>query len=324
MKNVITTLQNNYTSRLAKMYLLNASFGIMCIWKIVDNFINPVTRSKIQVFSSGQPKEILSMIHVSQLPKEYGGEFDSPKEYWPPTFPPQTYREDYAAMHETEEEFKEEAVKKPQVMPSPSVAKFMREACGKQAGRFPEKIYYLRGGKTERRDDLNGIVEAKKKCEPCIDDAEKAKKIAAESSKTVDIYAEADKGVAAEKVNLAGKEEDVAQIKVEIREEVGQKGLPDSNQPGKTESPQQQAVANNNNNPLPVESKESNRAKELKVVTIFKDPHLSQNNTEGINSTAGSGKYELQPHDFAKAKENETTRYKKAQSSKACCACSIV
>jgi hypothetical protein len=76
---MINGLQANYNSRLAKMYILNVSFTIRFIWNIVSNFINPITRSKILVFSDGTPEQLRKDVHPSQLLKKYGGEFEVPE-----------------------------------------------------------------------------------------------------------------------------------------------------------------------------------------------------------------------------------------------------
>ena len=153
---MIGTLQANYNSRLAKMYILNASFGVMFIWKIISNFINPVTRSKIKVFSEASPKELIDDIHPSQIPRQYGGTFDLPKKAWPPTFPPQTYRDEYNTMHFTVDEFKTELIKNKAAVPFPKIAKEMKGTL--KGKRVPEKTYYLQG-KNELYDQFNAIIE---------------------------------------------------------------------------------------------------------------------------------------------------------------------
>ncbi len=294
---MINTLQNNYNSRLAGMFLINASFGIMCAWKIVDNFINPVTRSKIQVYSSGRPKELLSAIHPSQLPREYGGDFDLPKESWPPAFPPQTYRDEYVTMHMSENEFREEAAKKPLVMPSPALAWAARSGTRKQCGRVDRKTYYLRGGRVERRDSFNGVIED----EPVQEAKPEEKKLLAEPSAVA----------APVVVPRDGKKEEpelrAAEIKIEIHE---------------TPVQEQQSKAKTENTVVPPPQK----PKQMQQRERAKETLQVQNATElqAANSTYGSLKIELQARDFGRTKENETTKYKKAPSTKTCCACRIV
>eukprot|EP00826_Nyctotherus_ovalis_P023848 TRINITY_DN1834_c0_g1_i7.p1 TRINITY_DN1834_c0_g1~~TRINITY_DN1834_c0_g1_i7.p1 ORF type:complete len:350 (+),score=111.56 TRINITY_DN1834_c0_g1_i7:669-1718(+) len=159
LKEMISSLQANYNSRLAKMYILNVSFGIRLVWSIVSNFINPITRSKILVFDSGSPEELRKDILPCQLLKKYGGEFESPEHAWPPTFPPQMYPES-PETHFTVEEFKKEVVRNKEAVPSPQVAEMLK---GKVVGsRVPEKVYYLQGGINETRDQFNRITKSTK------------------------------------------------------------------------------------------------------------------------------------------------------------------
>lgn len=159
MKEMISSLQANYNSRLAKMYILNVSFGIRLVWSIVSNFINPITRSKILVFDSGSPEELRKDILPCQLLRKYGGEFESGERAWPPTFPPQVYPES-PQTHLTAEEFRREVLSNREAVPSPQLAEVLK---GLVAGtRVPDKVYYLTGGINERRDQFNAIVESSK------------------------------------------------------------------------------------------------------------------------------------------------------------------
>ena len=157
MKEIIGTLQTNYTGRLAKMYILNVSFGIMLVWKMISTIINEGTKSKIKVFSTANPKEHLEDIHPSQVPIKYGGEYDMPANAWPPTFPPQIYRDEYDAMHFTIEEFKEELLKNKLAVPSPEMAEEMKGLI--KGKRVPEKLYYLVNNQNQFRSTTNEIIK---------------------------------------------------------------------------------------------------------------------------------------------------------------------
>ncbi len=313
MKKMIETLQNNYNSRLAKLFMINASFGFMCCWKIVETLINPVTKSKFQMYSSGKPKELLKWIHPSQLPKEYGGDFETPTKFWPPVFPPQTYRDEYVTMHMTEEQFREEVAKKPLVMPSPATAAVAKNTSKKQTGRVGHKIYYMQDGKIERRDSFNGIIEdnpspaPSAEIKPADAPAVAPPPVPVPQISVLHDKAESTVPSAAPVPIPAPTIATSAEVKLEIQETT-QAPIP---------AQIQQAAE-------PVGPKTSERSV-TRMVTISKEPERCQNATELLfNSTNGSGKYEIQAHDFARVREAETTKYKKKQASKACCACSIV
>jgi len=63
-----------------QIILANAPGIFSSIWAMVKGFLDPVTRSKVQVFSSGKTdkerlgKALRAMIDPSKLPKEYGGD----------------------------------------------------------------------------------------------------------------------------------------------------------------------------------------------------------------------------------------------------------
>ncbi len=287
------------------MFILNAPFSVRCAWQIIDNFINPVTRSKIQLFSSAHPKELLDSVHPSQLLKEYGGEFEFPKESWPPTFPPQTYRDDYVSMHFTPEEFKEELTKKPQAVPTPELAAELR---GKlKAGRVPPRTFYLKGGKVEKRDSLNAIVVPE-----VATMAEVPKMVAAAATGPSEVKLEIkDSAVAAAPVNAVEK---VAAIDKTAPENASQNSAPESSAGTKAQRPVSATI------------EITNAPAAAPVISSAKENVQNQNVTEvqAVNSTVMSVKHqELQVHSFGKARDAETTKYKKAQSSKACCACVI-
>eukprot|EP00826_Nyctotherus_ovalis_P031949 TRINITY_DN2574_c0_g1_i2.p3 TRINITY_DN2574_c0_g1~~TRINITY_DN2574_c0_g1_i2.p3 ORF type:complete len:392 (+),score=126.39 TRINITY_DN2574_c0_g1_i2:27-1178(+) len=172
MKGMIDTLQDCYKGRLCKMFVVNANMIIRVLWGIVEGLMDPNTRNKVSLTSNSTSKEIQDWIYPSQLLKEYGGTADPPPAYWPPVFPPGEFRRDPKADHMTVEEFKEELVKQPLLMPSPQLAPFVRESRKAKAkkGVFPRKTFIL-PTRIERRDSFNGIVtdtEAKVSTEKAI------------------------------------------------------------------------------------------------------------------------------------------------------------
>lgn len=66
---------NNYPERLGHMYLINTPWGFSTVFKIVKNFLDPVTASKIHVpgSTSEAKKVLLAQIPAENLPAEFGG-----------------------------------------------------------------------------------------------------------------------------------------------------------------------------------------------------------------------------------------------------------
>ena len=288
LKGTFKKLQGNYHARLRKMYIVNASFGVMCAWQVLNKFISRVTKSKTQVCNSGQPKELLEAIHRSQLLKEYGGDFEAPKEAWPPTFPPQTYRDSYVETHFTENEFKEEVGRKIQIVPSPELAKDIKDKV--KGGRVPEKIYYLRGGKNEKRDTFNSVIAVEEVKLVEFIQIEEIKKAIAEMQPS--------------------KKSDLSDINLEIKEMANTR-------------PPNLATSDNVATAAIALARETAR----NITTTTRDDRPSLAEFQCVNSTIVSAKQEpIQARDFAKLREQqENTKDKKAHSgSKACCACTIM
>lgn len=163
---MIDTLQDCYKGRLCKMFVVNANFVIRILWGIVETLMDPNTRAKICLTSNSTCKELQEWAHPSQLLKEYGGTADPPKAFWPPVFPPGPTIDGTIINHMSTEEFKEELLKNPQLMPSPDLASFVRDSRkGKsKKGAFPRKEFIMTE-RVERRDSFNGIISEVKEQE---------------------------------------------------------------------------------------------------------------------------------------------------------------
>ncbi len=156
---MVDCLQTYYKGRLCKMFVVNAGVVVYVIWKIAESLMDRNTRAKIFLSSEQKPPELLKYIHPNQLIDSYGGRWEEPKSYWPPTFPTGPFREEFETKHATMEEFKTELLEKPQLMPSPELSGFVRShrsaKCKK--GTFERKTFILET-RTERRDSFNGII----------------------------------------------------------------------------------------------------------------------------------------------------------------------
>lgn len=73
MKGIAKMDNQYYPEALGKTYVINAPWVFPALWKLVSNWIDPVTRSKIHVLSTGYEQVLLERFHAEDLPKEYGG-----------------------------------------------------------------------------------------------------------------------------------------------------------------------------------------------------------------------------------------------------------
>eukprot|EP00826_Nyctotherus_ovalis_P007813 TRINITY_DN1199_c0_g1_i23.p1 TRINITY_DN1199_c0_g1~~TRINITY_DN1199_c0_g1_i23.p1 ORF type:complete len:322 (-),score=91.24 TRINITY_DN1199_c0_g1_i23:128-1093(-) len=321
---MIGALQANYNSRLGKMYLVNVSFGVMFIWKMVAAFINPVTRSKIKVFSSNCPKELLEDIHPSQLPRAYGGTYDPPKKAWPPAFPPQTYRDEYTTLHYTPEEFKAELLKNKEAIPSPEMAREMKGII--KGKRVPQKTYYLGNGENQVRDQQNCIIEAVAKSIPNLVQ-NIPNKARGEEKKVA-------KQVMSKPVE-ANDEDLLINENCESKEESALTNLPKqfpSRQPQSKQSPEPENIRSEPDiNPLldtkdvkvelaaPLKSEPVKEDGEAKVEEAKECQSVTD--VQAASSSTFSGRNEIQQHNFDKAREADGLKYKKKKS---CCDCLLL
>ena len=156
---MITCFQNNYRSRLAKMFVVNVSLVIGALWAIAESFMDSVTKSKLRLTMGNNHEEILEVVHPNQLLKAYGGNCDLPANVWPPEFPKGVNRDEYKIDHTTDEELKKDLQANPRMMAPPSLAAYARSIskAANKKGVFPRKSYRFKT-RIERRDSFNGII----------------------------------------------------------------------------------------------------------------------------------------------------------------------
>jgi hypothetical protein len=73
VKRIMAQSDQNYPERAKRVLVINAPFIFSTIWKVVQNFLDPVTREKIQIFNDGAKKQLLKYIAPDQLPEFLGG-----------------------------------------------------------------------------------------------------------------------------------------------------------------------------------------------------------------------------------------------------------
>lgn len=80
----IKSCQANYKCRGVQSFVLNASWGMMAIWKMASVFVDSKVKQKIGFFSTSNPRQLVDMFHPSQLEERFGGEAENLSVYWPP------------------------------------------------------------------------------------------------------------------------------------------------------------------------------------------------------------------------------------------------
>ncbi|KAL6754405.1 CRAL-TRIO domain-containing protein [Haematococcus lacustris] len=69
LKDIFTLLQNHYVERLHKLYFYDPPAIFMALWKVVSPFVDPVTRSKVELVYPKQAVEVFSQeFDMAQLP----------------------------------------------------------------------------------------------------------------------------------------------------------------------------------------------------------------------------------------------------------------
>jgi hypothetical protein len=67
------------------MYILNGSWAVKGVWKVVKKLIDPLTVQKFVVLGDKFDKELQELIDVDKLEMKYGGSIpDKTENFFPP------------------------------------------------------------------------------------------------------------------------------------------------------------------------------------------------------------------------------------------------
>jgi hypothetical protein len=93
LKQMIDTLTRNFAGRLHSMYIINVSFFVWTIWNALKILLDPITISKIKLYSPNEvSSELFIYINRKQVEKRFGGlAEDINNDYFPPIFPNDEY-----------------------------------------------------------------------------------------------------------------------------------------------------------------------------------------------------------------------------------------
>ena len=73
MKKIFSFLQDNFKSRLHRMYVMNTPIAIYYTWKIIKGFLDEVTVQKIRFSKENFDDEMWTHINKNQVEEKFGG-----------------------------------------------------------------------------------------------------------------------------------------------------------------------------------------------------------------------------------------------------------
>eukprot|EP00483_Globobulimina_turgida_P012549 UN12572 len=81
VRDIIGDESNLWPNTLEKMYIINAPWPFRFAWKIISNFVHPITVAKIDILGSDYINTLKKKIALDQIPKAYGGTCELPIKY---------------------------------------------------------------------------------------------------------------------------------------------------------------------------------------------------------------------------------------------------
>lgn len=86
IKGMAGILGSNYKSRMGRTWVINSSFAVSLIWKIIKKFIDAETAEKVHLTSNKTHPDLQEYFQPEHLKKMYGGQ-GVPTRNWPPEVP---------------------------------------------------------------------------------------------------------------------------------------------------------------------------------------------------------------------------------------------
>jgi len=83
---LLKSFQTHLKCRGRKFIMLNVTFGIRAIWKILSPFVDANTHLRTDVTKDSTHLYLQHMVHPSQLEERFGGEAPNLTQYWPPKY----------------------------------------------------------------------------------------------------------------------------------------------------------------------------------------------------------------------------------------------
>jgi len=69
---------------LHKSFYVSAGFDSRLFYKAASFFLDPITKQKMCLTAERAPQELRDFFHPSQLEKRFGGDAETPTQFWPP------------------------------------------------------------------------------------------------------------------------------------------------------------------------------------------------------------------------------------------------
>lgn len=83
LKSALQTISANYGGRLYKLWLLNSPGTVYFSWKVVKNFLDPVTVDKINIIKKNTDDSIWKTHDKNQIEQKYGGTQPNKTTFYP-------------------------------------------------------------------------------------------------------------------------------------------------------------------------------------------------------------------------------------------------
>lgn len=83
LKSALQAISANYGGRLYKLWMLNAPSSIYFSWKVVKNFLDPVTVDKIHIIKKNTDDHLWKLYHKDQIEQKYGGTQPNRTNFYP-------------------------------------------------------------------------------------------------------------------------------------------------------------------------------------------------------------------------------------------------
>lgn len=92
LKRVLGFLQNNFRSRLYKMYIMNSPTSIYFTWKMIKSLLEETTTQKINFSKESTNEDMWKHVNKSQVEEKFGGTAKNIEvDFWPPKVPSGDY-----------------------------------------------------------------------------------------------------------------------------------------------------------------------------------------------------------------------------------------
>jgi len=108
---------------LYKSFYVQTSWAQNMCYKAVSYFVDPVTKTKINMTSDKTHETLLEMYHPCQLEERFGGTAKTPTNFWPPyvgkEFIPEKFAEEEKANYMTDSDYERILKENPGLSPHP-------------------------------------------------------------------------------------------------------------------------------------------------------------------------------------------------------------